>query len=311
MLEDTTMLRCIIGLLVTLALGLLVAPLAVAVQQGTKIPRIGLLPQGPYWEAFRQGLRDLGYVEGQNLVIEYGRAVERTEELADLVVELVRREVNLIVTWGTPATRAAKHATVTIPIVMVGIGDPVRSGLVASLAKPGGNVTGSTSIGPDLSGKRLQLLKEVIPTLSRVAVLWNPTNPANVTLFQDIQVAAQALGVTVQSVEMANFHHFESAFAAMVRERPDGLIITSDPMLQLHLREIVDFAAKSRLPAIYLQKDNVEAGGLMSYGPIWPDLFRRAANYVDKILKGANPGDLPMEQSMKFELVINRASREG
>ncbi len=157
----------------------------------------------------------------------------------------------------------------------------------------------------------MQLLKEAIPTLSRVAVLWNPTNPANVALFQDIQVAAQALGVTVQSVEMANFHHFESAFAAMVRERPDGLIITSDPMLQLHLREIVDFAAKSRLPAIYQQKDNVEAGGLMSYGPIWPDLFRRAAYYVDKILKGVKPADLPVEQPTTFELVINRASREN
>jgi putative ABC transport system substrate-binding protein len=292
-----------IGLFVTLAF--LLAPLTAHAQPVGKVPHIGILPQGLYWEAFRQGLRELGYVEGQNLVIEHGWALESTEELAHLAVELVRREVNLIVTWGTPATRAAKHATATIPIVMVGVGDPVRSGLVASLAKPGGNVTGFTSIGPDLSGKRLQLLKEVIPTLSRVAVLWNPANPANVMLFQNIQGAARALGVTVQSIETASAHHFESAFAAIVREHPDGLIITSDPMHQLHLGWIVDFAAKNRLPAVYQHRDNVEAGGLMSYGPIWPDMFRRAATYVDKILKGAKPADLPVEQPMKFELVLN------
>jgi putative ABC transport system substrate-binding protein len=250
-------------------------------------------------------VREFGRVEGQNLAIEPGRAAERTEELADLAVELVRHEVDLIVTWGIPATRATKRAIATIPIVMVGVGDPVRSGLVASLAKPGGNVTGFTNIGPDLSGKRLQLLKEVLPTLSRVAVLWNPANPANVVLFQEIQGAARALGVTVQSIELASAHHFESAFAAIVRERPEELIITSDPMHQLHLGGIVDFAAKSRLPAIYQQKDNVEAGGLMSYGPIWPHMFRRAATHADKILKEAKPADLPAERPTKFELVIN------
>jgi putative tryptophan/tyrosine transport system substrate-binding protein len=309
MLEDTTMTRRTLGLLVTLALGFLVAPLAPDAQPAAKIPRIGIIgdwpEDSPSWEVFRQGLRDLGYVEGQNLAIEWRFTEGKLDRLADTATELVRLQMDIIVTTGTPATRAAMHATPTIPIIMVSAGDPLRAGLVASLARPGGNVTGSTILGPELSAKRLQLLKEILPTASRVAFLWNPTNPANVLHFEDIQAGARALGVTLHSAEVRSPGEFESAFAAMMRERPDALIITADGIHQQHVGQILNFAAKNRLPVMSNVKDNVVGGALVCYGASQSELFRRAALYVDKILKGAKPGDLPVQQPMKFELIIN------
>jgi putative ABC transport system substrate-binding protein len=244
-------------------------------------------------------------VEGQNIAIEWRFTGGKLDRLADTATELVRLKMDIIVTIGTPATRAAMQATTTIPIIMVSVGDPLRAGLVASLARPGGNVTGSTLLGPELSPKRLQILQETLPTASRVAFLWNPTNPANVLHFEDIQAGARALGVTLPSVEVSSPNEFTSAFTAMMRERPDALIMTADPMHQLHVGQIIDFATQHRLPVMSNVKENVVAGALMSYGASLPELYKRATLYVDKILKGATPGDLPVQQPMKFELVIN------
>jgi putative ABC transport system substrate-binding protein len=293
----------IIGCLIALALSLLVAPFAAA--QTRKVTRIGLLDYAPSWEPFRQGLRELGYREGENLHLEYRPTEGRRERLPELAAELVRIPVDVLVTSGAVATRAAQEATTTIPIVMVGVGDPLRTGIVASLAQPGGNVTGSTLLGAELSAKRLQLLQEVMPTLARVAFLWNPANIANRLHFEDIGLGAKALGVTLQSVEVSNPEGFDQAFAALSRDRPDALIMTADPMHQLHVGRVIDFAVQHRLPALYQLREHVEAGGLMSYGASLPELFRRGALYVDKILKGAKPAHLPVEQPMKFELVIN------
>ena len=281
------------------------APSAAGAEQRAKTARIGLLDYATFWDPLRQGLRELNYVEGQNIAFEYRPTDGKRERLPDLAAELVRLKVDILVTYGTPATVAAKQATTTIPIVMVGTGDPVRTGLVASLGRPGGNVTGNTILGAELSAKRLELLKEAIPNFSRVAFLWNPTNPAQVTHFGDIQVGARALGVTVQSVKVSGPNEFENAFAEMLKERPDVLYMTADPMHQLHAGRIIAFAAKNRLPAMYQVPENAIAGGLMAYGASLPELFRRAAVYVDKILKGANPADLPVQQPTKFELLIN------
>jgi putative ABC transport system substrate-binding protein len=295
----------IVGVIATLALGLLSAPIIADAQTPAKIPRIGIIEDSPNWGVFRQGLRDLGYVEGQNITLEWRFAEGRLDRLADAATELVRLKMDIIVTIGTPATRAAMHATTTIPIIMVSVGDPLRAGLVASLARPGGNVTGSTILGPELSAKRLQLLKEAVPTVSRVAFLWNPLNPANVLHYEDIQGGARALGVTLHSVEVSSPPEFERAFAAMMGERPDVLLITADPLHQLHIEQIIDLAARNRLPLVSNVRENVIAGALMSYGPNLPELFGRAALYVDKILKGTRPGDLPVQQPTQFELVIN------
>jgi putative tryptophan/tyrosine transport system substrate-binding protein len=294
-----------VGLVVMLTLAILMAPLALDAQTPPKIPRIGIIEDSPNWGVFRQGLRELGYVEGQNIANEWRFADGKLDRLAEAATELVRLKMDIIVTFGTPATRAAMHATTTIPIIMVSVGDPLRAGLVVSLARPGRNVTGSTILGPEISPKRLQLLQETLPTASRVAFLWNPTNPANVLHFEDIQAGARALGVTLHSVEVRSPSEFESAFAAMMRERPDALIMTADPMHQLHVGQIMDFAAKNRLPVMSNIKGNVVAGALMSYGASLPELFRRAAFYVDKILKGTTPGELPVQQPTKFELAIN------
>ena len=298
------MTRRTIGLLVTLILAILMAPLAAA-PRPTKLPRIGIIEDSPYWGAFRQGLRDLGYVEGQNIVIEERRAEGQLKRLPTLAVELVRLEVDVIVTAGTPGTLAAKQATTTIPIVMAISGDPVRVGLVASLARPGGNVTGLSLLGAELAAKRLQLLKEVIPTLSRVTVLSNPANLGVVPHIEELEAGARVLGVALQSEAVRSPHEFESAFAAIMKERPDALLLTADSLHQLHVGGILDFAARSRLPVISNVKENVIAGALMSYGTSIPELFRHAATFVDKILKGAKPADLPVEQPTKVELVIN------
>ncbi len=299
------------AIILTLALGLFAAPLASAAQQLAKVPRIGFLWSSgrtatpPNFEAFRQGLRELGYMEGQNIAFESRWAEVRFDRLPTLAGELVRLRVDLIATGGTPAARAAKEATTTIPIVAVAVGDPVGTGLVASLARPGGNLTGLSDITVDMSAKRLELIKEVVPTVSRVAVLWNPTHPTNPLQLRETQVAAQAFGVRVQLAEVRGADELERAFATMMRERPGALVVLSDPFMLLHRGRLADLAAKNRLPAVYPWREHAEAGGLMSYGPSLPDLYRRAATYVDKILKGAKPADLPVEQPTRFELVIN------
>jgi putative tryptophan/tyrosine transport system substrate-binding protein len=284
---------------------LLAAPPAAEAQPAGKMYRVGLLDYAPFWEPLLQGLRDLGYVEGQNIAIEYRPAEGRYDRLPRLAAELVRLKVDVIVTYGTPATRAAKQATTTVPIIMVATGDPLRTGLVSSLSRPEANVTGHSFLTAEIVGKRLELLKEAIPRLSRVAFLWNPTNLANARQFEEVQVGARTVGVRLQSVEVRSPDGFESAFAAIVREHPDALLMTADTMLTLHALRIIDFAAKRRLPTMFQTRELVEAGGLMSYGASLPELFRRAATYVDRILKGAKPADLPVEQPTKFELVIN------
>jgi putative ABC transport system substrate-binding protein len=294
-----------VELVVLLVLGLFFALVPADAQRPARVPRIGLLDYAPYWEPLRQGLRELGYVEGQNLILEYRPTDGRNERLPALAAELVQLPVDVIVTSGTPATLAARDATTTIPIVMISAGDPIRNKLVASLAQPGGNITGSSIMGAELSAKRLELLREAIPTVSRVAFLWNPANLSHVTHFADIQTAANTVGVALVSVAVSHPDAFESTFAAMLQERPDALIMTADSMHRLHVEWIVDFAITHRLPMMHQLKAHVVAGGLMSYGASQPELFRGGALYVHKILKGAKPADLPVEQPMKFELVIN------
>jgi ABC-type uncharacterized transport system substrate-binding protein len=280
-------------------------PLAARAQQPGKIPRIGIIDDSLHWNAFRHGLRDLGYLEGQNIAFDYAYGDGVPERLAEAAAALVRRPVDVIATFGTPASFAAKQATTTIPIVMISIGDPVGVELVPSLARPGGNITGNTILGPAVGAKRLQILKEAIPTVSRVAFLFNPDNASNVLQFEEIQAAAPTLGVTVISVRVSPRIEFETAFAAMMKERPDALAMTAEPFHQTHIAWILDFMAKNRLPAVYQLSETVRAGGLMSYGASQPDLFRRAAGYVHKILQGTKPADLPVEQPVKFELAVN------
>ena len=281
-------------------------PLAARAQQAvTKIPRIGIIDDSPIWNAFRQGLRDLGYLEGQNIAFEYRYAGGLPDRLAWVAAELVRRPVNLIATFGTPQTLAAKQATTTIPIVMIGVGDPVGARLVSSLARPGGNITGNTILGPDVAGKRLQLLKEVIPSLSRVVFLWNPDNASHPAQLAELQVAVQTLGMTLFPVAVRSSDEFDNAFAAMIRERPDAFLMTNDPFHQLSIGTIIDFLANNHLPGMFLTREIVVAGGFLSYGASLPDLFRRGALYVHKILQGTRPSDLPVEQPVKFELVVN------
>jgi putative ABC transport system substrate-binding protein len=249
-------------------------------------------------------LRELGYVEGGSIVIEYRFAEGKLERLSDLAAELVRLKVDVLVAaGGTPAASAAKRATTMIPIVMTNIGDPVAVGLVASLARPGWNVTGLSLLGPDTAGKRLELLKEVVPALSRVAVLWNPANPSHALHLKETLAAARALGVQVQSLEARGPEDFETAFKAA--RGAGGILALGDPVYRLHRAAIIDLARRNRLPAIYEFRQYVAAGGLMSYGASLNDLYRRAAYYVDRILKGAKPADLPVEQPTKFELVVN------
>ena len=281
----------------------------VEAQQVEKVPRIGLVrpgsPPDPYVDAFRQGLRDLGYVERQSIGIEYRWAEGRSARLPLFAAELVHLKVVVIVTQGELATRAVKEATSTIPIVMATSGDPVGAGLVASLPRPGGNVTGLSSVAPDLNGKQLQLLKEAVPKVSRVAILYDRSNLATVLGVKEAQFAAPALGLTLQLLEVRSPDDFGPAFDAMTRERAEALFTFGDPFTLAHQRRILDFAAKRRLPAISQFRDFADDGGLMSYGPNRLDMFRRAATFVDKILKGAKPADLPVEQPTKFELVIN------
>jgi putative ABC transport system substrate-binding protein len=298
----------------TLAGGLVAAPLGAGAQQAERVYRIGYLATFPPaqlgvratgWNAFKQGLRDHGYVEGQNLIIEMRLSEGKTERFPALAAELVRLKVDVIVTAQTSSTLAAKKATTTIPIVMAAVGDPVGAGLVGSLARPGGNITGLSLLNPALSGKRVELLKEILPGATRLGVLGNPTNPWTALMVREIEVVARTLGMQVQRLEVERPTDFEAAFGAATRGRAAALLVLEDPMIFGYRPTIVGLAAKSRLPAAYGLREFVDVGGLMSYGANLPDLWRRAATYVDKILKGTKPGDLPVEQPTKFELVIN------
>lgn len=278
--------------------------------QQPKLSRIGLLIPGSQstfsarTDAFRQGLRELGYVEGQNVVLEHRYADGKLDRLPDLAVEVLRLKVDVVVTGDTPAVQALKKLTATVPIVMGNVADPVSVGLVASLARPGGNITGLTTLALDLDGKRLELLKEINPKIARVSFLWDPTNPIMTNRRKEVQGAARALGISLQSLEIRNPQELERAFEAALRER-SGALMAPNTIVIVHGKEIAEFADKNRLPLVYDSREFVEAGGLMSYGPSFIDLWRRAAVYVDKILKGAKPADLPVEQPAKFELVIN------
>ena len=291
---------------------LLATPLTAQAQPSSGLRRIGYLGSSSpslephYVEAFRQQLRDLGYIEGQHIAIEYRWAEGRDERLPELAAELVRLDPAVIVTTGTPGTLAAMQATKTIPLVMASSADPVRSRIVASLARPGGNVTGFTILGPELEGKRMELLKQAVPRLSRVAVLWNPANPGIAFYLEAIETAGRALHVTVGPVvEVRRAEELESAFSTIAKARPDALAVLADRSLLAHRRRIVEFASARRIPGMYPYGEYVDAGGLMSYAPSNTELFRGAATYVDKILKGANPGTLPVQEPTKFELVIN------
>jgi len=285
-------------------------PLAAHAQQAEKLRAIGYLnpgsgPPAPGITALFDALAELGWIEGKNVVFERRYAENRLERLPELAAELVRLNVDVIVAIGTPGPLAAKRATSTIPIVMAAAGDPLGSGLVASLARPGGNVTGMSLMAPDLGGKRLELLKEILPRLARVAVLWNAANPYPAIVFKETQAAGRTLGIEVQSLEVRGPDDFDSAFEAARKQRPDALITVEDPLTFTYQKRIADFAVADQLPSLHGLRGDVVAGGLMSYGANIADLFRRAAGYVDKILKGAKPADLPVEQPTRFELVIN------
>ncbi len=300
-----------------LALGILAAPLAAEAQQPGKIPRIGIL--SPFdrssvarnVEAFRRGLGELGYTEGNNIAIEYRFAEGKFDRLPDLATELVRLNVAVIVASGTRGVQTAMSATTTIPIVMAAVGDPVGSGFVASLAHPGGNVTGLSLLDTELSAKRLELLREAVPGLARMGVLWSPADPGMALQFNMVQDAAQALGLQIQNLQVRDPSAFEGAFQAASNGRVGALLVFAQAFTLRHRTQIVDLAGKSRLPAIYTARSFVDAGGLMAYGASLPELYRRAATYVAKILKGAKPADLPVEQPTKFELVINLKTAEA
>jgi putative ABC transport system substrate-binding protein len=307
-MKVTTGLRITDIVLMTVALFTLTFTQSGEAQQSGKIARIGILrsgsPPDANIEGFRQGLRDLGYIEGQNVVLEY-RWADRDERLHELARELVQQKVDVILTGSTPATVAAKEATKTIPIIFGAASDPIGVGLVASLARPGGNITGMSLLAPELWPKRLELLKETVPKLSRVAMLWNRSNPGMAARAKETQDAAHHMGVAVQDRGAKDSQELENIFNVITKDRPDGLLTMLDPFTTLHLKHIVEFAGNHQLPGMYEERRFVQAGGLMSYGPNVANLYRRAATYIDKILKGSKPAELPVEQPMKFELFIN------
>ena len=297
----------LIGLAVVLALSVVLAPLTDEAQPVGKGYRIGFLSAGPppgeFVEAFQQGLGARGYIDGRNVVIEYRSTDGSFDELSRLAAELVRSNVDVILASGAPAAFAARSATTKVPIVFVRVYDPVEIGLVTSVARPGGNVTGLSQISADLGGKRLELLKELVPKLKRVAILWHPANLTNLVQKKSVEVAARTAGVDTKSVPVQDPNQFGSAFEDA--RGVDALMQMDDPLFITHRRRIAELAIRSRLPAIYGLRPSVDAGGLMSYGADSRDLYRRAATYIDKILKGAKPADLPIEQPTKFELVVN------
>ena len=302
------------SLLVTVFL--ITAPPAAA-QQSTKVPLIGYVTASSRSnvpariEAFQRGMRELGYVEDKNVAIEWRFGDGKPERLPGIVAEIVRLKVNVIVTGGPSTNHAAKEATVTIPIVMGYDTDPVGNGFVASLARPGGNITGLSTLSPEISGKQLDLLKETVPKLSRVAVLGNSTNPGNAQSLKEIELAARALKVKLQYLDVIDPKDIEAAFRAAGKERAGAVLVLASNLFNSHRTQVVELAVKGRLPAIYPYPEYVEDGGLMTYGTSFTDLFRRAATYVDRILKGAKPADLPIEQPKKFEFIINLQSRKA
>jgi putative ABC transport system substrate-binding protein len=294
--------------LILIALALLAVAVIAEAQQPAKIHRVGILFIGsrsqPHLEAFKQGLRDRGYTEGKDIILEYRYAEGKYDRLPGLAAELVGQKVDVIVTTASVSAHAALKATKTIPIVMTS-GNPLESGLAASLAKPGGNVTGLTVLLSDLSGKRLELLKETLPKMTRVAALWGPRESEAIVGFKETQEAAQAFSMHLQSVEIRTAEDLEKAFTEISKARNTPLIVILNPLVTIHSKRIVELALKHHLPGMYPTKQFAEEGGLMAYGPLMADLYRRAATYVDKILKGAKPADLPVEQASKYELVIN------
>jgi putative ABC transport system substrate-binding protein len=282
-------------------------PVVARAQQGRKVYRLGILGVAPErnWDELLQGLQDLGYVDGQNLIVERRYSEGQAERWFDLVNELIGLKVDVIVVNTTPAALAAKKATSTIPIVFPPAFDPVGAGLADSLARPGGNVTGLGLLVPEVTAKGLALLKEAVPFLNKVAVFWNAANQGNALVWKDVEATARALGLALHSQPVREPKDFDAAFGAITQERPDGLLVLVDALLNQYKSQIVDFTIHKQLPAIFPFREFTELGGLMSYGPNLPDMFRKGAGYVDKILKGANPADLPIEQPTKFELVIN------
>ena len=289
-----------IGLAVILALGLVLEPLAADAEQTGRVPKVGFLGGAPFIQAFDQGLRELGYTDGQNIVIEQIPWADRDEELPTLAAELVRRKVDLLVAGTTPRAVAARNATTTIPIVMVNVADPVASGLVVSLATPGGNVTGLSRVSLDLIGKNLELLREAVPAVRRLAVLVNPTHALHPTLLNTAKHTAAFLNLKLEPVEAAAPKELEHAFSVIARKRVNALLVLPDGMFWGERRRLADFALRSRLPSMFGNTEHAEAGGLMSYAPSSFEPYRRAAYYVDKILKGTKPADLPVEQPTKF-----------
>ena len=294
-----------------LALAALIAALPAAAEEPGKAYRVGFIGnstaalESNLVQPFREGLRELGYVEGRDLAIEYRWAEGDYGRLPTLVADLIAQKVDVLVTAGTPAALAVKRATTTIPLVMVAVGDPVGTGLVASLARPGGNLTGLVSIAPDLEGKRLELLREVAPKLSVVSVLMNPANPFHALSEKQVRAAAGVLHIRAHVVRVRTASELDQAFEAILRERSGGLIMLADRVFLHNRARIADFATRNRLPGVYAYSELVVAGGLLSFGPSYPGMHRRAAYFVDKILKGARPADLPMEQPEKFELIVN------
>jgi putative ABC transport system substrate-binding protein len=301
--------RCTVACLVTLALGVLVGPLATEAQPPGKVYRLGYLatvPPPPHlWEALLDGLRERGYREGHNLVFERRFSDGQAERFAVFATEMVQLKVDCVIAITTPAALAVTHTTQTIPIVMTTAIDPVGAGLVASLARPGGTVTGNALLYAELSTKRLEFLKEAVPGLSRVGVLWNAANPANASVWQETQMAARALGLVLDAQDVRSAQDFAAAFARTAQAHPEALLVLDDALINVHRDQIAQFATQAHLPSVFAARESVVAGGLMSYGPSLPALFRRAATYVDRILQGTPPADLPMEQPMQFELVIN------
>jgi putative ABC transport system substrate-binding protein len=295
-------------LIATLAGGLLAAPFATLAQLPAKLPRIGILgneSKGTAWDGFRQGMRELGYVDGRNVTMDWRWAEGRTDLYPALAIELVQLKADVIVASSTQAIRAVKQATGTIPVVMANSAYPDKIGLVESLARPGGNVTGLSNVSPDLMGKRFELLKEIAPKVSRVAVLWNPASPVEPLGFRAVQAAGAANGLEILSIEVRTPDDYAAAFAAVTASRADALYALANPVNSKFRQLIADFALKSRLPDIYEDRSYVESGGLFSYGPSFTDMYRRAATYVDKILKGQKPAELPVAQPTEFELFIN------
>ncbi len=270
-----------------------------------KIARVGIIDDSADWDTFRQELHELNYTEGQNIAFEYRRADGMPDRLASAARELAQMPVDVIAVYGTPAGQAAQQATKSIPIVVIGVGDLGAAGLVANFAHPGGNITGNTALGPDIVTKRLQVLRDAIPTVSRLALLWNPNNVSSAAILDELWKTTPYFGMSLTPVEARTADDFPRAFAAMLSNRPDAVLTSNDAMHQSHMAQVIDFLLKNRIPGMFQLRRNVVEGGLMSYGTSLPDLFRRGARYVDKILRGAKPGELPIEQPISFGLVVN------